>query len=217
MNKNTITLENVNVNVTLHNRLLEYQRAFYQELLRLISNNAHTQKALIFDINTLISLIPASASLQHELQTFQNNNISISGGKSNIFISFDLLSSFEIKQNKVYIEIPAIILNTLINPNFNKYVDLIVCKDLKTNYSIYLYDFLSEYIKENIDQYTINLTVPGLKKIFYVKNKYDLYHGFKKKVILPTIKDLSHLFKKLDFIEIFEKNKVVAIEFQFNI
>ncbi|MFA5428461.1 MAG: replication initiation protein [Sulfurimonas sp.] len=211
MNKNTFYLENFGITVTISSRLFENQRNFYQELLNLISRQDLSKNTFIFNKKTIDTLLTKKANLINELLTLKNNHIAFENKKEDIYLSFDLLSSFKVSPDSVELEFPSIITKTLANPNYNKYIDIVVCKDLKTNYSIYLYDYIIQHPQKVLGIY---LPLDELKEILYIKNKYSAYSGLKNKVILPAINELQHIFKTLKYTEINDKNKVIAIKFK---
>lgn len=206
MNMNTIYLEKFDTTVTIKNKLLEVQREFYQLLIKLIRNRKQKNKHFIFKEEELNSFLKKQDKiLFDELSNLQNNIITIKTKK--YYTSFNLISSFTKSEDLYYIEFPNKILMT-IKESEDKLIDLIVCKNLKSKYSIYLYDYIN-----NTDKTFFEFTVDEFKEFMYIgKNEYKTYPSIKSKIINPMLEELNQLIN-IQYTIKKEKNKTKNLIF----
>lgn len=210
MNINKVYLDNFATTVTIKNKLTEPQRYFYKALLKEVKNKEIYNLKFLFSIEEIKKFIISKGkkNIKNELSFLQNNIIDIEDEE--IFMSFNLISSFAVEKNQVYIELPNEIVKTLKNREYNKCIDLVICKALKSKYSIFMYDFL----EKNPTLKDIVLTLDEFKEIMFIENsKYQGYSSLKNKVIAPIIEELQEDFK-IKLFEKKEKNKIVAINFK---
>lgn len=210
MNINKVYLDNFATTVTIKNKLTEPQRFFYKALLKEVKNKEIYNLKFLFSIEEIKKFIISKGkkNIKNELSFLQNNIIDIEDEE--IFMSFNLISSFAVEKNQVYIELPNELVKTLKNREYNKCIDLVICKALKSKYSIFMYDFL----EKNPTLKDIVLTLDEFKEIMFIENsKYQGYSSLKNKVIAPIIEELQEDFK-IKLFEKKEKNKIVAINFK---
>lgn len=210
MNINKVYLDNFATTVTIKNKLTEPQRYFYKALLKEVKNKEIYNLKFLFSIEEIKKFIISKGkkNIKNELSFLQNNIIDIEDEE--IFMSFNLISSFAVEKNQVYIELPNELVKTLKNREYNKCIDLVICKALKSKYSIFMYDFL----EKNPTLKDIVLTLDEFKEIMFIENsKYQGYSSLKNKVIAPIIEELEEDFK-IKLFEKKEKNKIVAINFK---
>lgn len=210
MNINKVYLDNFATTVTIKNKLTEPQRFFYKALLKEVKNKEIYNLKFLFSIEEIKKFIISKGkkNIKNELSFLQNNIIDIEDEE--IFMSFNLISSFAVEKNQVYIELPNELVKTLKNREYNKCIDLVICKALKSKYSIFMYDFL----EKNPTLKDIVLTLDEFKEIMFIENsKYQGYSSLKNKVIAPIIEELEEDFK-IKLFEKKEKNKIVAINFK---
>lgn len=210
MNINKVYLDNFATTVTIKNKLTEPQRFFYKALLKEVKNKEIYNLKFLFSIEEIKKFIISKGkkNIKNELSFLQNNIIDIEDEE--IFMSFNLISSFAVEKNQVYIELPNELVKTLKNREYNKCIDLVICKALKSKYSIFMYDFL----EKNPTLKDIILTLDEFKKLMYIESsKYQGYSSLKNKVITPIIEELEEDFK-IKLFEKKEKNKIVAINFK---
>lgn len=210
MNINKVYLDNFATTVTIKNKLTEPQRFFYKALLKEVKNKEIYNLKFLFSIKEIKKFIISKGkkNIKNELSFLQNNIIDIEDEE--IFMSFNLISSFAVEKNQVYIELPNELVKTLKNREYNKCIDLVICKALKSKYSIFMYDFL----EKNPTLKDIILTLDEFKKLMYIESsKYQGYSSLKNKVITPIIEELEEDFK-IKLFEKKEKNKIVAINFK---
>lgn len=210
MNINKVYLDNFATTVTIKNKLTEPQRYFYKALLKEVKNKEIYNLKFLFSIEEIKKFIISKGkkNIKNELSFLQNNIIDIEDEE--IFMSFNLISSFAVEKNQVYIELPNELVKTLKNREYNKCIDLVICKALKSKYSIFMYDFL----EKNPTLKDIVLTLDEFKEIMFIENsKYQGYSSLKNKVIAPIIEELQEDFK-IKLFEKKEKNKIVAINFK---
>lgn len=202
MNINKVYLDNFATTVTIKNKLTEPQRYFYKALLKEVKNKEIYNLKFLFSIEEIKKFIISKGkkNIKNELSFLQNNIIDIEDEE--IFMSFNLISSFAVEKNQVYIELPNELVKTLKNREYNKCIDLVICKALKSKYSIFMYDFL----EKNPTLKDIVLTLDEFKEIMFIENsKYQGYSSLKNKVIAPIIEELQEDFK----IKLFEKKKKI--------
>lgn len=202
MNINKVYLDNFATTVTIKNKLTEPQRFFYKALLKEVKNKEIYNLKFLFSIEEIKKFIISKGkkNIKNELSFLQNNIIDIEDEE--IFMSFNLISSFAVEKNQVYIELPNELVKTLKNREYNKCIDLVICKALKSKYSIFMYDFL----EKNPTLKDIVLTLDEFKEIMFIENsKYQGYSSLKNKVIAPIIEELEEDFK----IKLFEKKKKI--------
>lgn len=144
MNINKVYLDNFATTVTIKNKLTEPQRYFYKALLKEVKNKEIYNLKFLFSIEEIKKFIISKGkkNIKNELSFLQNNIIDIEDEE--IFMSFNLISSFAVEKNQVYIELPNELVKTLKNREYNKCIDLVICKALKSKYSIFMYDFLKK-------------------------------------------------------------------------
>ena len=93
--------------------------------------------------------------------------------------------------------------------NFTKYY-LENILELKSFYSIRIYELLKQY--QNLNERTT--TIKDLKKILNIKDKYELYGDFKRRIIKPAVEEINDKTDlKVDFEEIKTGRKVTSIMF----
>ena len=210
MNINKVYLDNFGTTVTIKNKLTEPQRFFYKALLKEVKNKEIYNLKFLFSIEEIKKFIISKGkkNIKNELSFLQNNIIDIEDEE--IFMSFNLISSFAVEKNQVFIELPNELVKTLKNREYNRCIDLVICKALKSKYSIFMYDFL----EKNPTLKDIILTLDEFKKLMYIESsKYQGYSSLKNKVITPIIEELEEDFK-IKLFEKKEKNKIVAINFK---
>lgn len=82
--------------------------------------------------------------------------------------------------------------------------------ELKTSYSLQLYEFLKSMETRGI----LQDSVEQLKERFGISNMYTLYADFKRKILIPAVDEVSERTDmSVEFQEIKEARKVISIRF----
>ena len=126
---------------------------------------------------------------------------------------FVLLSAFKKEKDYVYIEVPSIIINELLKQEDLYYttIKLLEEKTFKCVYSIIFYEIFKKYEKVEIPCYSIDV----LRSLTETTEKYKVYADFKKRVIVPAIKEINKFNNKYiyDYEEEYLGRKVYKIRF----
>ena len=126
---------------------------------------------------------------------------------------FSLISAFKKEKDYVYIEVPSIIINELLKQEDLYYttIKLLEEKTFKCVYSIIFYEIFKKYEKVEIPCYSIDV----LRSLTETTEKYKVYADFKKRVIVPAIKEINKFNNKYiyDYEEEYLGRKVDKIKF----
>lgn len=131
---------------------------------------------------------------------------------------FSLISAFKRENDCVYIEVPNLILNELLRQEDLYYttIKLLEEKSFKCAYSIVFYEIFKKYEKIEIPYYSIDT----LRSLTETTTKYKVYADFKKRVIVPALKEINsfdtnyiydyeeeYFGRRVDKIRFIKKNK----------
>ena len=126
---------------------------------------------------------------------------------------FSLISAFRKENDCVYIEVPNLILDELLKQEDLYYttIKLLEEKTFKCVYSIVFYEIFKKYEKVSLPEYTIEV----LRQLTKTEDKYKVYADFKKRVIVPALKEINSFNPKYnyDYEEIYLGRKVDKIRF----
>jgi Fe2+ transport system protein FeoA len=104
-----------------------------------------------------------------------------------------------------------------IEVGINKYIKQILLEKFKPNSGIVkiarLKNSYSPKFFELLQTLPIEITINELKRYLDIKDKYERYYDLKKKVILPSLKDLENIDMSVDLIEIKDGKKVEKLKF----
>lgn len=175
----------------------------YEEFKSVIKNK--NENTITGISNILMSL----QSKQILIKERKENN------KNNIWYSYNLINGFyfDDEHNIFTIEATAKIYKLLQEYFVNGYtpINVSILLGLNNYYAQRLYDFLRLW---SGSKSVINYTVDKLKELLQIKDLYSLYGDFKRRVIVPAIKELNKTgFFEIDFKEVKQGRKVVSIDF----
>ena len=120
--------------------------------------------------------------------------------KGKLWSGFNLLSSFEKTDNGIFIQIPEPIFKALCGNENEKTlyyttIKLLEQRVYKCSYTIIFYELFKKYEKINLPTYELKT----LKDITGTLNKYKIYYDFKKRVLIPALKELNQFDKNFDY------------------
>lgn len=149
-----------------------------------------------------------------ELQKVQVKSID-KRGKS--WGSFVLLAEYKKTDNGVFVQVPATIHNVLCAKNkkqeelYYTTIKLLEEKSFKCSYSLVFYEIFKRYYKVSIPAYTLEV----LRQMTKTEDKYKVYADFKKRVIVPALKEINSFDTKYiyDYEEEYLGRKVEKIRF----
>ena len=126
---------------------------------------------------------------------------------------FSLISAFKKENEYVYVEVPNLILNELLKQEDLYYttIKLLEEKTFKCVYSIVFYEIFKKYEKVSLPEYTLEV----LRQLTKTEDKYKVYADFKKRVIVPALKEINSFDNKYiySFTEKYLGRKVDKIRF----
>jgi len=106
----------------------------------------------------------------------------------------------------------------MIEVEINKYIKQVLLEKFKPNSGIVkmarLKNSYSPKFFELLEKLPFEITPDELKRELNIIDKYDRYYDFKKKVILPSLKDLENIDMSISLLEIKEGKKVVKLLFK---
>jgi len=106
----------------------------------------------------------------------------------------------------------------MIEVGINKYIKQVLLEKFKPNSGIVkiarLKNSYSPKFFEMLQILPLEITPDDLKRELNIIDKYDRYYDFKKKVILPSLKDLENIDMSINLVEIKEGKKVVKLLFK---
>ena len=106
----------------------------------------------------------------------------------------------------------------MIEIGINKHIKQVLLEKFKPNSGIVkiarLKNSYSPKFFEILQILPFEITPDELKRELNIIDKYDRYYDFKKKVILPSLKDLENIDMSISLIEIKEGKKVVKLLFK---
>jgi len=219
MNKNKIKLDNLNVEISIQNKINEETRAFYTNIIKLINKELTEEKEdyklnnnFYFTLNEISKFLPLKKRKLNHLKLYLNDlqsNLIFFDFENNHSFSINLISYYEIENNNIIIEFPKRIVRAVANPKLEPIIDLVICKSLKNKYSIFMY----KYINDNKEKSNFYFTLEDFKKQMYIEaHKYTSFSGLKSKVIVPIMEELQEYYN-ISLEEIKTKNKTTAIRF----
>lgn len=120
--------------------------------------------------------------------------------KGKLWSGFNLLSSFEKTDNGIFIQIPEPIFKALCGSENEKTlyyttIKLLEQRVYKCSYTIIFYELFKKYEKINLPIYELET----LKNITGTQNKYKIYYDFKKRVLIPALKELNQFDQNFDY------------------
>lgn len=110
---------------------------------------------------------------------------------------FSLISAFKKENDSVYIELPNLIINELLKQEDLYYttIKLLEEKTFKCAYSIIFYEIFKKYEQIEIPVYSLD-ELRGLTK---TTEKYKVYADFKKRVLVPALKEINDFNDKYTY------------------
>ena len=145
-----------------------------------------------------------------ELQKVQVKSID-KRGKS--WGGFVLLSAFKKNEEGLYLEIPQLIADRMFKNEDLYYttIKLLEEKSFKCSYSLIFYEIFKKYEKVSIPEYPLEV----LRQLTKTENKYKVYADFKKRIIVPALKEINSFDTKYiyDYEEEYLGRKVYKIRF----
>lgn len=149
-----------------------------------------------------------------ELQKVQVKSID-KRGKS--WGSFVLLAEYKKVDDGIFVAVPPSIHNALCGKDkkqedlYYTAIKLLEEKSYKCSYSIIFYEIFKKYEDINLPIYTID----ELRQMTETTNKYKVYADFKKRVIVPALKEINSFNSKYtyDYEEVYLGRKVDKIRF----
>lgn len=126
---------------------------------------------------------------------------------------FSLISAFKKENDYVYVEVPNLILDELLKQEDLYYttIKLLEEKTFKCVYSIVFYEIFKKYEKVSLPEYTLEV----LRQLTKTEDKYKVYADFKKRVIVPALKEINSFNPKYtyNYEEVYLGRKVDKIRF----
>ena len=104
-----------------------------------------------------------------------------------------------------------------IEVGINRYIKQILLEKFKPNSGILKMERLknsySPKFFELFQTLPVEITPESLKRYLNIKDKYERYYDLKKKVILPSLKDLENIDMSVQLLEIKEGKKIEKLKF----
>ena len=104
-----------------------------------------------------------------------------------------------------------------IEVGINRYIKQILLEKFKPNSGIVkmarLKNSYSPKFFELFQTLPVEITPESLKRYLNIKDKYERYYDLKKKVILPSLKDLENIDMSVQLLEIKEGKKIEKLKF----
>lgn len=149
-----------------------------------------------------------------ELQKVQVKSIDKRG---KLWGSFVLLAEYKKVEEGIFVQVPATIYNVLCGKDkkqeeqYYTTIKLLEEKSYKCSYSIIFYEIFKKYEKVELPIYTVE----ELRQMTETINKYKVYADFKKRVIVPALKEINSFDNKYNysFTEEYFGRKVEKIKF----
>ncbi|MCD3217266.1 replication initiation protein [Clostridium botulinum C] len=175
----------------------------YEEFKNVIKNkNENT-------INGIINILKSLQRKQIIIKERKENS------KNTIWYSYNLINGFyfDDEHSIFIIEATARIYKLLQKYFVNGYtaINISILLGLNNYYAQRLYEILRLW---SGTKSILNYTIDELKELLQIKDLYSLYGDFKRRVIVPAIKELNKTgFFQIDFKEIKKGRKVISIDF----
>lgn len=165
------------------------------------------------EILTAIGATNLHEELYKCLDELQKTQVSSIDKRGKSWGGFVLLSAFKKNEEGLYLEIPQLIADRMFKNEDLYYttIKLLEEKAFKCSYSLVLYEIFKRYEKVTIPEYTLEV----LRQLTKTENKYKIYYDFKKRVIVPALKEINSFDTKYiyDYEEEYLGRKVYKIRF----
>lgn len=203
MSKNMLIIEDV-----LHkpNQLIGLKGSYISSLSLLTYNFIlnkiqKEKKSLIkFSISELAQKIDRNTHCYEDVYMVFKNLLELKvfsmDKKGKSWGGFSLISAFKKENDFIFVEVPSLILNELVNQKELYYttIKLLEERTFKCVYSIIFYEIFKKYKdtekkKVNIPTYTLE----DLKELTETTNKYKTYYDFKRRVLNPALAEINQL------------------------
>ena len=141
------------------------------------------------EILTAIGATNLHEELYKCLDELQKTQVSSIDKRGKSWGGFVLLSAFKKNEEGLYLEIPQLIADRMFKNEDLYYttIKLLEEKAFKCSYSLVLYEIFKRYEKVTIPEYTLEV----LRQLTKTENKYKIYYDFKKRVIVPALKEIN--------------------------
>jgi len=204
MNKNEVTLAKHSAVIQMSNKMSAIQRKCYNAFLYTAKKQLEENPGRFefeIDAKILLDFFKVGENytyLKEKLEELQDIKVKyniLEKDKKQSWGVFNLIAGIEYENSKFIFSFPHQVLKSLVNPNIYTYIDLVIIKDLKSKYSIALYELLKDYkeIKEVI------IEVSEFRELMGVKEKqYTMFSTFRDKVINRAISEINKS-EKIDF------------------
>lgn len=217
--------------VQIGNKIAAQQRKIYNSLLYIARDSLNTDSYadLFFIGQADLKKLSGDAStnnkqLQENLKGLMSTIVEFNVLQKNNKTKWHattLLSEATIDNGKIYFGFAPTIRKTLLHPEFYVLLDLNIIKGLNSKYSIALYENARDYIEPGFPKMDIEL----FRKLMGVdNNKYKKFADLKKRVIDPSVEEISEktdikisyeLFKngrRFTKIQFFMENQEIPID-----
>lgn len=192
-------------------------RAYNSILKRLQEEN--TDKMIISPSEILkeIGATDSYEELYQYLDELQKTQVKSIDSRGKLWGSFVLISEFKKLDEGIFIAVPPTIYNVLSKKDkkqeelYYTTLKLLEEKSFKCSYSIVFFEIFKKYEKIELPKYSIET----LKNLTKTQDKYKVYADFKRRVLIPAIKEINNFNKELEysFEEIYTGRKVTDIQF----
>lgn len=165
------------------------------------------------EILTAIGVTNLHEELYKCLDELQKTQVSSIDKRGKSWGGFVLLSAFKKNEEGLYLEIPQLIADRMFKNEDLYYttIKLLEEKAFKCSYSLVFYEIFKRYEKVSIPEYTLEI----LRQLTKTEDKYKIYYDFKKRVIIPALKEINSFDTKYiyDYEEEYLGRKVYKIKF----
>lgn len=192
-------------------------KAYNSILKRLQTNN--TDRMIIAPLEILEEI--GSTNSYDELYTYldelQKTQVKSIDKRGKLWGSFVLISEFKKLDDGIFVQVPATIHNVLCGKDkkqeemYYTTIKLLEEKSYKCSYSIIFYEIFKKYEKVELPIYTVE----ELRNLTKTEDKYKVYADFKKRVIVPALKEINSFDTKYtyNYEEEYLGRKVYKIKF----
>lgn len=192
-------------------------KAYNSILKRLQTNN--TDRMVIAPLEILEEI--GSTNSYDELYTYldelQKTQVKSIDKRGKLWGSFVLISEFKKLDDGIFVAVPPSIYNVLCGKDkkqeemYYTTIKLLEEKSYKCSYSIIFYEIFKKYEKVELPIYTVE----ELRNLTKTEDKYKVYADFKKRVIIPALKEINSFDTKYtyNYEEEYLGRKVYKIKF----
>jgi len=208
--------------IQMTNNLTMEQRKIYNYLLFIVKEDLRVnpnQQRFEAEISKIKKYTGAqnNSHLKESIEKMQETEVkfNVLGKEKKKWDSFDLIVDVDTSEDGfVSFSMPDELVRSINHPEIYGLIDLKVIKDLKSKYSVAIYEFISDYLK--IGKKRVYLDDFKVLMGMDPQNGYKRFCDFKTRVIDTSVKEINEKTSIALAVEpIYRGRKVTALEFRF--